>query len=107
MKSIKQWLMENSSEIHTVDLARIFGGSSIQIDPRLYSKVRTKVDQILKIIESDPELSEESKTEVFRQLIAVMAKELVGDAVSGKTVSSSKLAGGFSGTPDEPIAREM
>lgn len=103
MKSIKQWLIENRDEIQSVDLNRVFGGSSIQIDPRLYSKIRSKVDALLSSIDSDPELKNESKTEIYRQLVAIVAKELLD--VSSKTVTASGLAKGFGS--DEPIAREQ
>jgi hypothetical protein len=60
---------------------------------------------ILGIINKDPELSEESKPELFRQMIAIMAKEMLDGAITGTSVSASKAAAGFS--PDDQPVREM
>lgn len=103
MKSIREWMMEKGmigEEVRGVDLARLLGGTSFQINRKLAVKLNPKLDQVLK----SEEFEGESPEDMLRQIIAIAAEKLGG--VEGTTVSASKLAGGINQSED-PIAQEV
>jgi hypothetical protein len=103
MKSIREWMTEKgmiSEEVRGVDLARLLGGTSFQINRKLAVKLNPKLDQVLK----SEEFEGESPEEMLRQIIAIAAEKLGG--VEGTTVSANKLAGGLNQAED-PIAQEV
>ena len=107
MKSIKQWLMENDQGIRKVDLKKIFGGTTVQIRPEIYTPLKQKLDAILDSLKDDFVKHGLDKAEVFRQVVAIAADQISDDKDS-RVLSVSAAAKGLSGGfgPDEPIARE-
>lgn len=102
MKSIREWMKEKgivSEDIRGVDLARVLGGTSFNINRKLAIRLNPKLDQVLK----SEEFEGESPEEMLRQIIAIAAEKLGG--IEGTTVSASKLAGGL--RQDDPIAQEV
>jgi len=86
MKSIREWIMENSAE--DAALRKVMGGSSVAIDATLKSRLKPKIEQIIK--EFAPESGTgEDPMELFRQILAVSASaigELHGTRVSAHQV---------------------
>lgn len=64
MKSLREWILENAEE---VGLKNIMGSTSIAVDPTLKSRLRPKIEQIIKEEEG------EDPMELFRQILAVSA----------------------------------
>jgi hypothetical protein len=79
MKSIREWILENSDE---AAMKRIMG-NSVAIDPTLKGRLRPKIEQIIKEEES------EDPIELFRQILAISAS-LIGD-LRGTRVSAHQV----------------
>lgn len=107
MKTIREWLMENSDEVRKVDLQRILGGTTVHVDPKIYSRLKSKFETVLSSMQEEFAREGMSKSDVFRQLVAFIADQ-ISESPDSRTVSAGKVAMGLSGSygADEPLARE-
>ena len=89
MKSIKEWLEEQriNEDLGTKTQFRaVMGGPQVEVDTKLKSMLKTKIEQIVREAEKE---ENKSKSELLRSIIAVV-ESLLAD-MSGTRLSSDKL----------------
>ena len=105
MKSIREWIMENSAEDSA--LRKVMGGTSFAIDASLKSRLKPKIEQIVKEFAPPPgeELPAGAKgedpMELFRQILAVSAS-VIGD-LHGTRVSAHQVIDALHNTGGEEV----
>lgn len=90
MKSIKEWLAEQriNEDLGTKTQFRaVMGGSTVEVDPKLKSMLKNKIEQIVR--EAEHEEPGKSKSELLRSIVSVV-ESLLAD-MAGTRLSSDKL----------------
>lgn len=107
MKSFKEWknqdIHEMISEISVAGVRNWFGGSSMKVDPKIRSQIRSKLLSVWR----DAQAAGMSKLEFAQQVMAAAYGAATGK--QGSTIGAAQAAAGLQSQPAAPpeqVARE-